>query len=395
MWIVSIQAALYLTWLLVSDGPLFLNFLRPKGHLPLHSVEMLDYNELTKGYDYSVEIERAFGPNGLGILTVSNVPRLEELRAALLPLARKISLLSDTAITKLEVPDSFYSSGWSHGKERLQGKPDNAKGSFYANPLYDSITEDKDLIKKYPGFAYPNVWPKKDLPALEPAFKALGTLVIDVGRLVANQSDNYVKRQRPTYDGSTLSRTVADSVCVKARLLHYFAHSGSTLPKAEEESEEDSFSNWCGWHNDHGSLTGLVSGMFLDTEGNQVPNQDPKAGLYIRSRNSELIKVNIPPNNLAFQIGEASQLQSGGAIQATPHAVRGSNVPDVSRESFAVFMEPCWDDKMDAPPGVTIEAAQSQSAAANLPKGVPSLRSRWEMGMTFGEFADRTLKSYY
>ena len=110
---------------------------------------MLDYNELTKGHDYSVEIERAFGPNGLGILTVSNVPRLEELRAALLPLARKISLLSDTAITKLEVPDSFYSSGWSHGKERLQGKPDNAKGSFYANPLYDSITEDQDLIKKY------------------------------------------------------------------------------------------------------------------------------------------------------------------------------------------------------------------------------------------------------
>lgn len=32
---------------------------------------------------------------------------------------------------------SVYSFGWSHGKEKLEGKPDIAKGSFYFNPIHD------------------------------------------------------------------------------------------------------------------------------------------------------------------------------------------------------------------------------------------------------------------
>ncbi len=31
----------------------------------------------------------------------------------------------------------MYSFGWSHGKEKLEGKPDTAKGSFYFNPIHD------------------------------------------------------------------------------------------------------------------------------------------------------------------------------------------------------------------------------------------------------------------
>lgn len=125
------------------------------------------------------------------------------------------------------------------------------------------------------------------------------------------------------------------------------------------------------------------------------------AGLFIRSRQSELIKVSIPPANIAFQIGETAQVHSGGLLQATPHAVRGSNAPHVSRESFAVFMEPMWTEPMSCPAGLDASNAQSQSAAANLPPGVPPLSSRWHyrgegaVAQTFGEFSDETLKSYY
>ncbi len=38
------------------------------------------------------------------------------------------------------------------------------------------------------------------------------------------------------------------------------------------------FSSWCGWHNDHGSLTGLTSAMYMDADGNVVENTDPSAG---------------------------------------------------------------------------------------------------------------------
>jgi isopenicillin N synthase-like dioxygenase len=43
---------------------------------------------------------------------------------------------------------------------------------------------------------------------------------------------------------------------------------------------------------------------------------------------------------LAFQIGEASQIASGGFLVATPHLVRGSSYPNLSRNTFAVFMQP-------------------------------------------------------
>lgn len=81
--------------------------------------------------------------------------------------------------------------------------------------------------------------------------------------------------------------------------------------------------------------------------------------------------------------------------QATPHAVRGSNVPGVTRETFAVFMEPNWYEKMNCPPEIDPAQAQSQSAAENLPRGVPPLKSRWNPTQDFGEFTTATLSAYY
>jgi len=133
----------------------------------------------------------------------------------------------------------------------------------------------------------------------------------------------------------------------------------------------------------------------MDAEGREVANTDPTAGLYIRSRSGVLVKASIPPGHIAFQIGETAQIHSGGILQATPHAVRGSKVPLISRETFAVFMEPNWAEPMNCPAGIEPEAAQSQAAAASLPPGVPALSSRWSPDQTFGEFTDKTLSSYY
>ena len=49
----------------------------------------------------------------------------------------------------------------------------------------------QELIAKFAPFIHPNVWPKDDLQDMEPNFKALGELVVDVGRLVGRQCDLY------------------------------------------------------------------------------------------------------------------------------------------------------------------------------------------------------------
>jgi hypothetical protein len=75
--------------------------------------------------------------------------------------------------------------------------------------------------------------------------------------------------------------------------------------------------------------------------------------------------------------------------------VRGSKQPGVSRETFAVFMEPNWYEPMRIPEGRDISQTQSQSATENLPKGVPALATRYHPSQTFGDFTAATLAAYY
>lgn len=90
--------------------------------------------------------------------------------------------------------------------------------------------------------------------------------------------------------------------------------------------------------------------MFLrqesDSEPTVVPSPSPTSGLYIRNRGGDLIKVSIPTDCLAFQTGEALELATGGKLRATPHCVRvgsGQGADQISRETFALFMQPDTD----------------------------------------------------
>lgn len=274
------------------------------------SVVELDYNDLNSGKDLSSFIASAFGSESkcLGILTVKNIPEYEKAREKLLKLSHTFGNLDSSIQSKYEHSASNYSFGWSHGKERLEGKVDVSKGSFYANPQYDKPIDDQELIEKYVEFIHPNIWPTNDLPELEHAFKELGQLIVQVGVLVAKQCDIYIKTMCPTYETSKLENAIKSSVCTKGRLLHYF-------PAQMNDANSQDFSSWCGWHNDHGSLTGLTSAMYMSPSGEVVVNADPSSGLYICNRMGDICKVSIPVGSIAFQIGETAQVHSGGILQ--------------------------------------------------------------------------------
>jgi len=111
-----------------------------------------------------------------------------------------------------------------------------------------------------------------------------------------------------------------------------------------------------------------------------VPCPDEGAGLYIRARDGRTLRAAFHPCQLAFQMGEASQVQSGGLLVATPHCVRAARGPQargVARNAFAVFMQPNYDAPLAQPDG-----AQG---------GV----SAWRPGMDFGEFAAAKLAGYH
>ena len=96
--------------------------------------------------------------------------------------------------------------------------------------------------------------------------------------------------------------------------------------------------------------------MYLDTdpaggEPTVVGSPAPSSGLYIRTRGGALTKVSIPADCLAFQTGEALELATAGRLRATPHCVRVGAAPGadrVSRETFALFMQPNVDQRLSA-----------------------------------------------
>ncbi|KAJ9530925.1 hypothetical protein QJQ45_028778 [Haematococcus lacustris] len=416
---------------------------------------------------------QAYGPDGLGVLTISGVPNISDMRERLLRLASQVAALPAPALQRLEDVASQYNFGWSHGKEALQsGALDTHKGSFYANPMTDQpCAPDSPLLQQYPQYFRPNIWPGPDLPDLEPAFKALGQAVVALGTQLAHHCDRYCCALNPGLAPGQLLGVLSASCTHKGRLLHYFpqgqpdspaepcpaqptasqedvgqadgagsgpwqeggirltvndAHGFTRKgPGVEAEQQQstgagagveagepgagagadvkavDHEQAWCGWHTDHGSLTGLTSAMFMRGP-HVVACPDPAAGLYIRNRRGQVVQVAIPADHIAFQVGEALQVHSGGLLCATPHYVRGARGPgtaDLARNTFAVrpipgsdhmshmllgalqvFMQPDVAVPMDTPKGVTDE----QVAVG-----------QWRRGQTFGDFSTATFEQYY
>ena len=101
------------------------------------------------------------------------------------------------------------------------------------------------------------------------------------------------------------------------------------------------FSDWCGWHNDHGSLTALVPAMYLTKDGAEIPCPDPSAGLYIRNRSGELVKAVMPKNggnNLLFQIGETAQIHTGkfDKLSSVRPSINPSIYPSMNEFCFLI-----------------------------------------------------------
>ncbi|XP_021996643.1 uncharacterized protein LOC110893816 isoform X2 [Helianthus annuus] len=332
-----------------------------------------------KDADLSMKIEEGLGPDGLGILSVSGVPGYTLLRQNLLNLAPRLANLPEKVKNELEDPQSRYNFGWSHGKEKLEsGKPDLLKGSFYANPILDKPTTDAALIQRYPAYCGSNIWPQSTMPELEIAFKSLGKLILDVGLLVAYHCDKYVSKETGMPHNEGIEQIVHRSRCHKGRLLYYFPAENSN-----DSQDSESMSSWCGWHTDHGSLTGLTYAVFTK-DGVEIPCPDSTAGLYIKTRTGQIVKVVYKEDEIAYQIGNITEILSSGRLCATPHCVRapkGEKATGLERSTFALFMQPDWDEKLVFPEAGLGHVHQELIQANE--------------SLTFGEYTEKLLDKYY
>ena len=252
----------------------------------------------------------------------------------------------------------------------------------------DPYADQLEMQKQHPAWCRPNKWPSPELKTLDgfqTAFMELTRAVVDCGKQLAVHVDKYVQASGTEETKKThgLVRDITEGRVHKARLLHYFAPNNAAVAHLPALKKDDGDSaSWCGWHTDHGSLTGLCSAMYMTDNFDTVVNTDPDAGLYIRNRHGAQVRVKLPANCLAFQIGESEQIRSGGLLMATPHCVRASRTmpANVSRNTLAVFMQPNLGTNMDVPSDV-------DASKVGVKQHAP--------GMDFLSFTDATIAMYY
>ncbi|GMH86749.1 hypothetical protein TrVE_jg11929 [Triparma verrucosa] len=358
---------------------------------PPPELQIVDYADVcSPTSDLSSPIEKSFGPGGLGVIAIRNIPNFATSKQALLPQAHTLAHLPKEELEKLEDEKSLYNAGWSHGKEKLGDKPDFAKGSFYFNPLTDSPGTPAER-SKYP-VSYPcNIWPTSPMPSFESSAKTLGLLMHSQVVSLSVHIDKYVSSKVPSYPPNLVSAAMKTTEKAKGRLLYYF-------PLPESTASSNAADSWIGWHNDSGFLTALAGDMYVDDlTGLKVQNPDPKAGLYVVDREGESVKVDIPEDCMAVQLGECTQIVTGGALMATPHCVRGADCRGgsvkVARISHPCFIDTSPNFELRRPGGVEEEDVFKDALGESK---VPPLKERWtEDGMTFGDFLGKTFEKYY
>lgn len=350
-----------------------------------NKIVSVSYSDLLSDKDLTNTIKQAYGQNGLGIILITDYPNLGDKKNKLLTLSQIFANLPEKTKEKYVHAESNFSFGWSHGKEKMKGGvPDIAKGSYYANPIYDSITDDDKLKKEYPGTYGNNIWPKDILPEFEFAFKELGQIQLNIGLSVCNHLDKYLQKISDNiHKENTFYNMIKKSKTYKGRLLHYFPR------EKKYNCQQDGL---CGWHLDHGSITVLPSPLFLDLNGNKIKKPD-ECGLYIKSRNGDVVKVDIPENCFGVQLGEMFQLLSGGHLRATPHCVRSCINSKITREQFAMFLD-CFPDQPLILPDFSLPYKNVVNTPF-LPEGVPTLESRLKNVKVYRDFVNNTINAYY
>jgi isopenicillin N synthase-like dioxygenase len=216
------------------------------------------------------------------------------------------------------------------------------------------------------------------------------------------------KSKVPNYENELLYKAMKDTDKVKCRLLYYFPLQEQPATQTAESATDTSTNtnndnsprqdSWIGWHNDSGFLTALAGDFYLDDSTGTLLDESPDsaAGLYIMNRMNQVQLVKIPPDCMAVQMGECTQIVTGGAVAATPHCVRGvSTASGVGRISLPCFIDTPPAFPLCMPTGCTRAQVLGEAVSAANEK-IPPLGKRWiSDGMPFGTFLQQTFSMYY
>lgn len=343
----------------------------------------IDYSDLSEKNDISQQISDAFGPSGLGLIVIKNIPKYVECREKILKAGFEMTKIDENYLKSLEKPETNFSLGYGKAKSYFGDQWESLTSYFYARPTRDSIIHSNQKTKE----TYTNIWPDEKYVGSE--FKTnytnIGKLITDCQLKLLKHLDKYTKQIYPEIEENFLCNTFSETNDVVSRLIMY-------LPANQYDSKkygEDSRDNWCGWHRDFGLLTGLTHAMYYKKNGETV---SVKSGLIVKDRQKILHDITFEEDEIIIQAGDISFIVTGGSIISTPHCVKITNdIPDdVYRITFVNFFEPAYEQMIDIPRGFNKEKLYEKD-----PLGMSYMISKWEEPCTYEKFINNSFSNYY
>lgn len=349
------------------------------------------------------DILEALGPAGPGLLTVTGVPNASVLRLALLPLARKLALLTDRDRKPILKEHGL-------GSDVSLKNPDRVVSSFakqlsYAQALeskqYElsqNVTRTQNSKRDQPSVDTWKECQENEFENLSYTFKELGFCMMELGVRLARICDSAI-------GGHELEKSLLESGSAKGRLIHYHSRvdnlktresvtkSKSTKGQAtckcqtrnahrdqaeapnldssaEVKTRGDSPSLWQQWHYDYGIFTILTAPFFILPSHSQKTKAEvdssicceqegmsPSGHTYLQIFNpnkNQVLTVKASPGSFIVQVGESADVLSRGRLRSTLHSVcRPGHMEDLSRETFVVFLQPAWSKTFSVPDYLT------------------------------------------
>jgi hypothetical protein len=445
-------------------------------------------------------LSRAFGPTGLGVILISDIPGLLERRTRLLSSYQRLSVafLADPVATNALLVKHGLGSDvrMKTMKPTKQAKSKAATGASDADTLLPGHTLSSTLLFKWScidGLSAiargPEASSSVDTSAVageEDIDDLILSIQTDMQCLSATMTlvAHKVALACDTWLSTTVAPILLESGAAKARLIHYKSGkqtpasaftrhisnpsaspvsnpvsnpSSSTLPLSDPTANPLSlaaYGNWQAWHYDYGLLTALIGPMLHAGDKELMSNAAVDATSCVmksaeeggegggEERRGEVtcglvvlppshpspshdhiedtattplpVIVNIPPDCIAIQIGEAAQILSGNRLIATPHAVirpiprmspaSSTPIPEtssrdttawlesISRQIFVVFLQPTWKTPLIASDSTPAAPPLERTCLSDI---LPPLHTRWSPGIDFSDFSKNTTGAYF
>ena len=328
----------------------------------MNRIVKLSYYNLINKRNKNLIHDAFCNKNSLGAILITDIPNFYKHKFDFFKIGKQFAENKEIHY-KYELEHLNYSYGWSCGKEYIKkNQPDFYKGSFYANPLINHKN---------------NIWPE-EYPEFEYYFNNLSKIMYYIGLNVILDCDYYLNDNIVNYPKEYLYNIIKNNNNQTGRFLHYYENNNHI--------EEDGS---CAWHLDHGGLTILPSAIYFDNDFNRIfPNDD--SGLYIKDTNENIHKITIPDDSVLCQSGEILQILSGGFLKATPHCVKSTSNPKISRETFPLFID-CKDNYNISLP------KWSKNSVLNTPllNNESHLYKRYYGTKLYKDFVNNTYNYYY